>query len=499
MNYGKRINYGYLGQLLSVFVFILLCFPSFSSEAPICKQSFAKQIKTKFVETYDYLSSELQIKLRKQKLASELRYLGRDIQKIKVSEFKELGFELNDLNLEALSIPREALKYFDYQTGEFNYRPESKINLIKENGDKRVEKIKINAWNKKELGAAQVRMVLRALESDPKLIVELYVRRKLYRNFGLENKLNELPENVRERLRFSIYEGAGHTAYARDNLYGLADGGVYASAYSRDLKYSLDKVAYKERKQHSSYAKVEKSIFKIYGGNIVVGEKNIFMGYDIVKESARDLRISEKKVRESLRKEFAKEIIFLGVDNVKGETKQVDYHIDLTMTVVRNKVSGKEEIWLASSDKAFDILQKEVGNDYFSAGLKHTFWHPKIKDREERLKTLKAYLESQGYFIRMVPNFFHEDLFSGHDSASLYEYKLRPFNYVNVIWSSKNVFTSSFGVKAIDQYMFKLYREIGYEPVDLKYGAGSLVHQAGVRCNFCSITKDTHLIDPTKN
>ena len=91
-------------------------------------------------------------------------------------------------------------------------------------------------------------------------------------------------------------------------------------------------------------------------------------------------------------------------------------------------------------------------------------------------------LQEKGYEVRTVPGF--ENLISGGN-------RLNAQNYTNVVLSENKALVPAYGVRAVDEAAFKVYRDLGYEVIPMRSTRYTLCMEGGIRCT--SETYRTHL------
>lgn len=489
MNQNNCITISSLGRFWATLL-ILFCLNTESAEYK-CKSVFEETRAQKILNLGKTFTSNIKTQVFRLKLDNKLKKMNKSIDSVSIKEIVDLGIELNPLVFDALYIPKEAREFYDSSTGTFNYQVEKPLVLREENGDAPLERLQINVWSRSGLGDAQILMGLEALKKLPELEVNIQMRDKIYRDGKkLKKKLN-MGKSFNDRLTIEEAKGSRVFRFAQDTFLAIKEKGIMAPSYSakKDIIYklSVDHLV----KTFKENTDVWKSPFQFEGGNVIVGDKHVFVGYEVIRDSAELLRISNEEVLRGLEKEFGKPIIPIGVRNQNNEIKQVDYHLDLTMAVVRNRNTGKEEILIGSSEKAYELLMKDgKGDPSLRVGLKNTLWNPLIKDRENRMKVVAKELEDMGYKVSFLPNLFNDRLIS---RTNILSKLIKPYNYTNVLLGHGEVLLSSFGIKKLDDYAFNKYRELGYEPVDLIHGNVGLMYYSGVRCSFCSVSKETNI------
>lgn len=297
-----------------------------------------------------------------------------------------------------------------------------------------------------------------------------------------------------------IFEIITEFIWSQDGSKPLEDGGTVepgVGAMITGSYYDATNALNKFRGLGAQFSK-----FPFAGGNMIVGARHLFVGTTIVDAVCEQMSISREEAITALSVEFGKPVIEIGVPSGPNRRKyQAEFHIDLTMAVVRNRVTGEEEILLNSPRKAVEELlagsdvdslpneevellqtlqklllrnSKESPSEDLMARINALIGLAGLKTLEKRLITMIEYqkeydlietdLKSHGYTVVPIPNF---DI---------------GFNWANLIFSGRYALTAQLGVKIWDDYMSKLLSSKGYEPIKFKAAQKSLFKKGGLRC-----------------
>ena len=162
-----------------------------------------------------------------------------------------------------------------------------------------------------------------------------------------------------------------------------------------------------------------------------------------------------------------------------GKMAQVDYHIDLTMAVVRDRITGEEVILLASPHRAFGLL--EESNYEGKALLQEELAHSHILAKQKGLDVLEGSFESMGYRVEHVPNFYLDKEIREH-----YQLQHPNLNYTNLILGRGQVLMPEYGIPVFDGYMTSLMTSLGYHVIGMDTAPVLMKLSGGNRCALCS-------------
>jgi hypothetical protein len=417
-----------------------------------------------------------------------------------VEELVKEGLKLHSESWKELGIPKSAWEYYDLKTGKFNYKLDQPRLLALENGDVPLTAIRMNYSDESsEISDDLLREYIELLKIS--LALELWIIVNHDHGQKLQAHLLHLPDTLMKRIKIaSVGSKSNVLLWAQDPAKPLASGhrsllprlyldsmeaGVDHAAYYRDSEWALDA---------AGLSKVERSLFRFEGGNIIVGAQHIFVGSDIIDVNARDLRISRHEAKRVLSIEFGKEVLEVGAPlDTSGGLAQIDFHIDLSMAVVRNKKTNRETVLLGSPSKAIEILSSnisiiqkkqtplfyktgEASNEYKRMSENQILAQLKKSDsyyREAWVKYMTKKLQRIGYEVALVPGLYMQNM--GRDDLEYY-------NYTNLIVDTEKILMPNLGIDSLDKYSRKVYEDLGYEVIGMDSSRFTLCLSGGIRC-----------------
>lgn len=232
---------------------------------------------------------------------------------------------------------------FDNQTGKLkNVFPSSSM-LATENGSQGLRAVRLN-WSNGLEARAVLKDYLPLLKQDSKFELWIVVGKEERQEF--EKSISSLPQNLRNRIKIAEDDKIP-SLWAQDGSKTLEDrqGTLVRSTSSNDVRKISDD-------QHRSNAQalartgliqVRASELAFEGGNMIVGEKHLFVGPEIVNQVMHDLKVTRSNAHKALEVQFGKPILEVGVPSTDGRLNQLSYHVDLDMAVVQNRKSAKKE------------------------------------------------------------------------------------------------------------------------------------------------------------
>ncbi len=405
-------------------------------------------------------------------------------------------------------IPVKMRKYYDAE-GRFRYRPEQPVRLSAENGD---EKLSIARIHYDMSGGGIERQLLidyvNVLNQLPGTRLWILVNYKR----DLKRWIEKLPKTIRSQVEVTeTYSGVD-----RLSLWAQ-DGSKPISASGPSTKHVL--APFKTEKEH--YAVINdqllehgqsmtQSPFRFAGGNLVVGEKHVFVGPDVVHMAMLNYGISRVEAMDALTAEFGKPVIEISYKTLPtGRYKSIvrgrlDFHIDLNLAVVRNRKTGRETVLIQSPASAILTLMgkrdraslpaewdkfcealvqgaKQDPHSILTAGEKaliKTLQRMSPNDiliQEDQAKEIAKSLAAKGYEVQFVPGI------SQIESKRI-DYVWEIFNYTNSIFSGNHAIIPDLGIPALDAAFNKQISNLGYNPITVKSPRLSLAAFGGIRC-----------------
>ncbi len=388
-------------------------------------------------------------------------------------------------------VPKALVPYYDRSTGWLHYKNPRPFVLSLENGDERMTTLRIN-WsnidyqtNIGDFSSKHFAQMVGVLKKDPELKLIVTVSEKKEGKADalktLRGLLLRVPADIRKRIEVVTHKQPSDF-WAQDGSKPVKGEkpSVILPAQSFDSGARFPKAL-----SRTGVVQARKSILDFDGGNVIVGARHIFVGSELVTNTAERFRISRSNALEVIAEEFGKPVIEVGTQYENEQIGQIDFHIDLTMGVARNHKTGKEVILLDSPDLALKLLldageiekasKKEVGTIY---DMLDSHPVPKLDQalhqRKLQLAELKKTLEAQGYEVVEVPglNIPRED----DPDAATY------LGFTNSIFSGKSAITSRTGIASWDRYVQKLFEGMGYEVQQLSIAKDSFCLHGGIRC-----------------
>ncbi len=207
---------------------------------------------------------------------------------------------------------------------------------------------------------------------------------------------------------------------------------------------------------------------------MIIGDRHIFTGTSTADKMMEKYNITRTNALKIMEAEWGRPVIEIGVPEITGNKGvQLDFHIDLTMTVVYSPVKKKEVILLGSVQKFFDHVSLISPKDFRSKTERQVLKTLKksMKDlglREKRLEAIEKKLQAQGYEVIRIPYFNDE--------------KIPLINYNNVVLSEGQVIFPLNGFRKLDIEMKALFNSLGYETLPVRVVQRSFQFQGGIRC-----------------
>lgn len=362
-------------------------------------------------------------------------------------------------------IPKEAHKYYDKKTGYFNYKPENPIKLAVENGDAKLSAIRMN-WIPEHdaISTEQLENLIPYLRNNP--TVELWISSQPQWHKKIALQLEKLSPKERQQIKWIEHKEVQGSLWAQDGSKPLASGNETMVPRSNHQNPDLGLSPLIEK----DLLKTRKSLFKFEGGNLIVGEKEIFVGPKVVEDAMKDFFISRTEALEALSREFGRPVVELGVP-FGNQMKQVDFHIDLSMSIVRDYKTKKEVVLLDSETLALELLKKAAkDNGARSEHLKEvlkTLDPDEILSREKALNYMEMELKKKGYEVRRIPGLSQNE---------------HIFNYTNSIYSGNSALVPEMGISVWDESVKATFIEMGHEVYPMPVAQKSLCQKGGIRC-----------------
>lgn len=447
--------------------------------------SFIKKTESQINNFFDSI-----VHRKRAKLKRRISQAGLHPERASIAEILDAGIVLKLEDLHLLGVPKEAASYFNLRTGEFTYEPVFK-ELRPENGDAELERIWMTLPNAKYSESSEFEGLARKLlESLPDLSLTVLggLSHQVVKTRLSSFAKNSLGEN---RLFFKLGNGFETLSPWAQDIGKPTKQNIILTPSKYNFGYEIPQKATKRllnKKDDAPSFVTSDSVFRFDGGDIVVGDRNIFVGAGIVETNAVLLRLPRKKIKELLAAEFGKEIVIVGATKRGAEKEYVDYHTDLTMAVVRNLNTGKEVVLLSSSEAAASFLD---GTSPKNVEILKSLEHRSVKKREHRLRQFELELKRKGYETIKIPGNFEENSFyelrekTYHESESGRRRIPRVFNYTNLVLGKGKAILPIYDLPIFDNYMKELLEGFGYEVIEAYQGRRLIQFAGSVRCALC--------------
>ena len=387
--------------------------------------------------------------------------------------------------LKRLHIPPSFHRFYDKRSGSFNYKNSNPIQLAPENGDLPIEQLRVHFHPRDEGQFQKLASDLsQVMSHDPEL--ELLV---LYRR-GSKKKLDEIlsqtlsPEQ-RKRVRSQLVKKEDHfQIYAQDDSKPTINGGLahpnfeYGDFNRHPRAYQAALNAVKKAGQP-----IQHSQLYFHGGDMVVGEKHLFLGKNLVSQTQEFLNIDEASAIRAFEAEFGKPVFLVGPLMAKDLRFQMDFDIDFTLAVVRNKQDRKETVLLSSASRTLELLGAKFEKRKTDKGMSETdkkefALYQKLTERDfdarrEHNKKISAQLEESGYRVLEVPYF------------SLAERE--QYSYANMVVGTDYVMLPQFEYPTLQQDAETTVGSLGYTVIPMNVASELVDNRAGPHCITCAI------------
>jgi hypothetical protein len=416
-------------------------------------------------------------------------------------EVHQAGIPLDAETFSVLSIPQTALAFFDLQTGKFIYEPKASP-LAVEDGKAPLDFIRIGFDSIRLPATDLLKDYLEVLKKMPqlKLVISAHSFSKLKLAFLLRN----ISEDLRARIKIIYQKNSMPFFWAQDSAKPLADGGLLIPDNLIELSGTSDKktLVPQQRLSAESGLSVAQSIFDFDGGNMVVGEKAIFIGPALVRSAQAKFKISASAALQAFEKEWGKKVIVVGIPD-QGKMRDAVFHLDVLLAIAQDlSTEAKNDVILLSSFKrAIDLIRETPSTDYSEDALYQLVDEIKIKVKRDHRKMPRAELLMLKYFRSlpvhaMVRQIKDEDVLENFFSDQGYRVKKLPgflnmdneeehpqfYTYTNSIFSGNHAIISEFGIPSWDRAAQAELSSLGYQSIGMPSATTIARHAGGVRC-----------------
>ncbi len=443
--------------------------------------------------------------------AEDLPKISEDFGNGTISTWLKQPRQLRRL-LRANGVPEYGWKYYDRETGRFNYQPNQPVSLALENGDARLQAIHLN-HDHNDNG-------FRSLLSDYKAVLDVlptlqFIVVTTPEDFiDLNNYALEIfGENWREHIQVVLTDEARIYVWTQDASKPLADG---LATMLPAQNHTMSRPSYRatvEDMEKAGVVQTRQSIFTFDGGNIIVGSQHVIVGPDVVARAMHDFRISRTEALDALSKEFGRPIIEVGYFEREARwltsdlyfLKQVDFHIDLTLSIVRNRNTQVETAVVQSPRLLYEHvlgvtdLDKMSPAQFAEAKLN---WLESLRDQVLAGK-LHLTKEERGFIAQINSHSLNSiltwDLRAGHVAKILADSgytvvripginvlqsrnQVDTYNYTNAIFSDDLALVPSYDVRWVDELAHSIYQGMGYQTIPMPSTQTYICQMGGIRC-----------------
>lgn len=393
--------------------------------------------------------------------------------------------------------------------------------LATENGREPLRAIRLN-YDGSTVSKKSLRDVARFLTHLPQ--AQLVIVANAATVSDLRAYISELERDLSVTLlpRLRIFENAGDPRiWAQDAskpLVGIDGGGLFSTlttypGFGMTLMNVRNTRLLGGNATTRPFAQVLESPIRFEGGNVVVGDRHVLIGPDVIYESRYSFpSLSDDDIIAKISAEFGKPVLVIGIratDQPGQLLTQLDFHIDITLALAIDQRTGIEvallnspEVLIKSIFKINDVseLRDVIGgpesnpsrvfafiDQKISAGLRGPLsvaerdlintsarWgYQRLANYIEYHEQVAQTLLANGYQVRRIPGYNYRFPGSMHTVTGI--------TYTNAIFSNGFVLTGLFGIEA-DQLAYSIYRSLGYTVVPAESTVESFCMSGGIRC-----------------
>ncbi len=508
-------------NLLILFLVFSLPFQAYSD----CI-SYAEKIPQNFDDYYwisdtdDWKDSSYQA--MQEKRTNDFEYIFESTKDDQIIEnrMKNGGMTRNQALLNH-NVPDKFYKYYDRRTGKFHFPKDDPIQLSLENGGMKLRAVRVN-YSRGSLSNPLLDDYFAFMDEIPDF--EIWIVSHVSDLDRLDTKLKNFPESKIKRVKIidanCSYDGG--CIWAQDGSKTMLLGEKRAT-YLQNRGVKTDRRSYRDftrALKKDDFVHVEDSLFDFEGGNVIVGDRHVFMGPDITNHMSRKLGISKKNLLEVFKEEFGKPILEMGhYDGNNNILKQIDFHIDLRMVIMRNlKANNGKEVVGVSSPKR--LLKEIVGieditkltrkeyiaklkafhEDLYSSGKWHklTFFEKTMYDslfqtsykeimvEIEKVEFFKKILTENSYDVFDLPGLvairkMREHAVYGGFNANK-EFPVSYLNFTNAVVTDGRIILPGYDSPILQGIISDIYKEYGYQTHFANSSQQSMCAMGGIRC-----------------
>ncbi len=390
-------------------------------------------------------------------------------------EFGQQGVPIDSVTLQALKIPSSLHGYYDPKTGKFDYSAAQKMELAADYVDKNATVV----LSPNDYILEDGRMFqdfIKLLEQEPTTKLWI-ITAKTTQSAKLQDSIQHLPAQISSRIRISADQKETPIIWVRDafipqkNIPAIVQGD---SPPNTEAAIVNGRVLLANTLAPSIPS--TKLPFYLEGGDIVVGERDVFVGYMTVLENAYRLQISSRDMLNVLGTAFGKPITMIG-----SEKAAPDEHIDYGFAVTKNLRTGEDVFILGSHQMAIASLHKATAKSKNDANhirnrLESMNLKSKLNNFQHRLDYQAEILQiakEKSYPVLEVPRV--GPAYSFFSPSAI-------FTYTNSIFVGKTAMMPTLGIDSIDDAATKAFESLGYSVIPVPFGKELFFCAGGVRC-----------------
>lgn len=241
--------------------------------------------------------------------------------------------------------------------------------------------------------------------------------------------------------------------------------------------------------------------FHLEGGDIVVGDRNIFMGPSSVRSFQTKFSLSMAQAVESLSEIFGKPLIII---SLPGEihAEPWSFHIDLDLVIAVDRNSNKEVALVRSPEMMLnhfsgaqisaepsvdeivrvkqEILNRFENGSYGSAQTRGARQFLReigmtsphiIRNMISKSRMMKRFIAMNGYEVREIPGF-----------AEANTSRSQKFFGTNAVLSENYALVPGHDFPVFDQLIKGIYEKLGYEVIPMHSSVRTSCFDGGIRC-----------------
>lgn len=446
-----------------------------------------------------------------------------------LSEIYHYGHNITNDTFQALGIPKRFWSSYSFEDDKLHFNVKSTYELVTDNGSKKIKTIHVNYRDQikedQSLPYGHLDEFIKILDNlkDTKLVVFAEGKNSHILNMWQAR----LPLEMEERVRVIYVSETSFDFWTRD----------WATSIETDTGHSKTLTPYKRYefqekdnniknpfdfldKRVDTYQTVKSNLI-FEGGDIVTGERHIFIGPEAIKDTQKLLHLNEEQALNYYTKSFKKPLVivgghFSGSQDVPRQLEAIAYHADLVLSILKNKNKNKyssdEVVFLNSPIKAMELILghnlKEITkvedvealvnkvikkieltkmNKYMKLSLrlllKQGISYEHLFRKINHISNLKTKLSNLNYKVLEVPGLKMWDDTYIYDFYNQNNYFPLPvFNYTNTIAAEGVAFVPKLGLKLFDEYALRIYSSVGYKTIPIESSALSLIDYGGLRC-----------------